>query len=218
MGAVFAALFGFLIYVFSVLHKDQWLMIANENSILEQATALLFALVGVGMVFIFIKTKLKMHFIFFALMFLASMREMDWHRAWTTDSILKLKFYVSDMTPVYEKIIGFIVIIFLLYALTQLIKRAVPWFRKLLHCDQTAWAIGFGLGFLILGKIIDSMARLLPFLAQFHKDHREFLMLVEESFELTGAIFFVAVVLLIFKSSQRLPQARQQSIHPDHHA
>lgn len=134
-----------------------------------------------------------------ALMALASMREMDLHKEWTTDSILKSRFYLDSNTPDIEKLIGGLVILFLVYAVWQLIKR-VPQFVASIWCFvPTAWAIGMGLGLLVVAKGIDSMKRILPFMVEFHTENRAFLGVIEESFEMTGALFFMVFVVMRLK-------------------
>ena len=63
----------------------------------------------------FIKHRVNLRFVLALGMSLAAMRELDWHKAWTTDSVLKSRFYLSDVTPIYEKVIGGGVILLLLY-------------------------------------------------------------------------------------------------------
>lgn len=192
----------FLGYGFFYSNDFLWIEFSNEGGFVETATAFLFGMAGLLGFAFWIKGRKKSDFIFASLMILAAMRELDLHREWTTDSILKSRFYISPETPLFEKIIGGVVILFLIYAVFFLVKQLPSWIKKLWGFHPQSWAILLGLGMLVSGKIIDSMARILPFLSEFHADNRDFLGLAEESFELTGALFFLIFCLLNIKSNR----------------
>jgi len=196
---ILIALAGGLYYIFHHLPESQWAQLTMEHGAVEMATAILFAIAAfLGMVQ-FIKITAKMDFVFMALMALAGAREMDWHKEWTTQSILKSRFYVDPNTPALEKIIGGLIILFLIYAAWQLIKRVPQFIASVWHFIPNAWAVGLGLGMLVTAKTLDSMARIMPFMAEFHADNRAFLGVIEESFEMTGALFFVVLVFMRLK-------------------
>lgn len=196
---ILACLSGFLYYAFTHAEQSQLLSYSAESGAIELSTAIIFILAAfIGLVQ-FIKTNAKIDFIFMVLMAFAAAREMDWHKEWTTDSILKSRFYIESSTPMIEKIIGGLVIAFLIYALWQLMKRVPLFVANLWHFAPRAWAIGFGLGALTIAKILDSMERIIPPLAQFHDDHYELISVVEESLEITGALFFILYAILNLK-------------------
>lgn len=193
-----ATCFG-LIYVFLYLDKELLPALSAEHGALEMLTAILFGVAGFLGFLHFLKNKTKLNFIFFSLMALAAAREMDWHKEWTTDSILKSRFYLDITTPILEKIIGGIVVIFLIYAAFELVKNFPKFIRNIWNFQAKSWAIAMGLGFLVCAKTLDSMARLFPILAEFHSENRFFLGFVEETFELTGALFFILFALICIK-------------------
>ncbi len=196
---IFAALAGGLYYIFNFLPESQWLSIASEQGAFEMLSAILFGIAAFLGLVVFIKTQSKMDFIFMMLMGLACARELDLHKEWTTQSILKSRFYIDPNTPALEKIIGVIVILFLVYSAWQLIKRVPQFIASVWHFVPTAWAIGLGLGMITIAKLLDSMKRVLPFMAEFHTDNRAFLGVIEESMELSGAIFFLIYVMMRLK-------------------
>ena len=189
-------LFLFLGYAFYFLNEPQWADLGSETGAFERLSAIVFVIIGGLGLMLFNKTRKKIDLIFVGLMFAAAAREADLHRVWTTDSILKLRFYTGDASPIHEKIIGGIVIAFLLYAAWQLLKHVPHFFYSLKNKIYEAWAIFFALGFLTVAKMIDAMARLFPFMTDFHNENRLFLTVVEESFEMTGALFFLGYIIL----------------------
>lgn len=146
---------GFLYYVFYHVDESQWRVLSAENAEIEMSTAILFGVVAFLGLIQFLKTKGKMDFVFMALMALAGAREMDWHKEWTTDSILKSRFYLDPNVPEIEKLIGGVVILFLIYVAFQLIKRVPLFIGNLWAFSSHAWAIGMGLGLLVVAKTLD---------------------------------------------------------------
>lgn len=140
-----------------------------------------------------------MNFIFFTLMAMAGAREMDWHKEWTSQSILKSRFYTDENTGDLEKTIGVVVIVFLLYAAFQLIKRVPLFISNLWTFHSTAWGVAMGLGALTIAKGMDSLARLAPSLETFKNENYAYMNLLEESLELAGALFFISVIIMMMK-------------------
>jgi len=188
-----------LLFIFTAIPQSDWETITAEHNPLEMTTAIAYIIAAIIGLLVFVKDKSQMHFITFALMVLATGREMDLHKEWTTDSILKSRFYIDPATPIIEKIIGGIVILFLVYAVITLVRRTPRFIMMLWQLSALAWSIALGLGLLTIAKTMDSMARLFPFLADFHAHHRDFLNVIEETLELGGALFFVVMVIILIK-------------------
>ena len=185
-----------LYYLFHHVPESRWIDLTSEHGLVELPTAIMFGIAAFFGAFQTIRTTGKMDVIFMVLMAMGGAREMDWHKEWTTDSILKSRFYLDANTPVIEKIIGAIIIIFLVYAAWQLLKRIPQFIAAIWHFSAKAWSIAMGLGMLVMAKTLDSMARLFPFMAEFHGEHRAFLGVVEETMELSGAVFFVIYAVM----------------------
>tara|TARA_B100001750_G_scaffold248420_1_gene279305 strand:+ start:1470 stop:2102 length:633 start_codon:yes stop_codon:yes gene_type:complete len=184
---------GFLWYAYVFLNPAQWIAMSAENQLIEDGTALAFGIAAGLAFFVFLKRKTKIWVYFSSLMALAAAREMDLHKEWTSDSILKSNFYLKEGAGIGERIIGFLVILLLLFLAYQMIRRVPEWIASLWKFQSTAWAIGMGLGALTVAKCLDSMVRWFPFIADFKINNGSFLGLMEESLEMVGAAFFISV-------------------------
>jgi hypothetical protein len=198
MPAVFSALvltIVFLAYELSTLNAQAWQSLSQEGQFLEWGSALAFAGASLLAFIAFIRKTDSLRLYFSLAMAFAAMRELDWHKAFTSDSILKSNFYESSTTPLAEKIIGGFIILTLIFLLYQFIKR-IPLLIKLVwNFYMQAWVIASALGLLVTAKLIDSMARWLPFLADFKTDNGAYLGLVEETLELTAASLFLLLAI-----------------------
>jgi uncharacterized membrane protein YbhN (UPF0104 family) len=88
------------------------------------------------------------------------LREMDFDTKFTTTGIFKLRFFTSATVPLFEKIIGVILVILLLYILFTLIHRHFKDFLLNLKKRNT---IGMGVlmtcGLLALSQSLDGLDR-----------------------------------------------------------
>ena len=183
-------------YAFIYFSETELIKFSSEGGTIEWLTAFIFGLVGVLALSIFYIKRNSLWLYFFLAMAFACMREMDLHKAWTTDSILKSNFYTDGTVPFVEKIIGGTVIFILLFTAFNLSKYIPYWVKSILHIKAKAWIIGFGLIFITIAKLIDSMARWLPILADFKADNSAFLGFTEENLEMAGAFLFLLVCLV----------------------
>lgn len=191
----------FLSFVFLQFDDKALEYLSFEGGFIEVATAVMFALTAFFALLIYWQKRHRLWLYFGLLMTLACMREMELHRAWTSDSILKSNFYLNADSIRLEVIAGLAVIILLLFLTYQMIRRVPQWLAALWRFKVEAWALGFALGFLTLAKTLDSMKRWFPSLTDFKDDNRAFLDVVEESFELTAVLFlfFICVMALARK-------------------
>ena len=196
---ILSALGGLAYYGFYHLEDDFVVNLPREDGLIEISTAICFVLAAFLGFVQFLKHSTKMNFVFFTLMALAGAREMDWHKEWTSQSILKSRFYTDANTGDLEKIIGVAVIVFLLYAVFQLVKRVPLFIANLWAFQSTSWGVAMGLGTLTIAKGMDSLARLAPSLEDFKNENYAYMNLMEESLELAGALFFISVVIMMMK-------------------
>lgn len=203
--AVILVTLGGLSYAHVQLSYEESLQLANEGSILETTTAIIFALTALLAFITLVKKQDKVWFCFGSLMVAATMRELDLHKAWTTDSIFKLRFYSGDAAPFYEKALGLLFVFILLLCLVQFIRHIPSWISNLMKFHPISLSIFLGLGTLGGGKTLDSMTRVLPFLADFHGQNRPLLRMLEEGLEMTSSFFFLLICLLalFFNTSQK---------------
>ena len=184
------------------MNEAQWATLGSEHGFFERVSAITFAIVGAFAFIIFAFRRYSLWLYFSLLMAMASMREMDLHKAWTSDSILKSRFYLDSGVPIEEKLIGAGVILLLIFIAVQMTRHIPFWLRSLWNFRARAWTIGFALGSLAVAKLLDSMARVIPPLAEFHAENRAFLTVIEESLEMAGALFFLTLCLMAIRTSR----------------
>ncbi len=181
------------------LSSEAFAVSLSEEGLWERLSAIIFVLgaclAGYGLY----HHRTKLQFAFMSLMALASLREMDMHKEWTTDSILKSRFYLSDVTPISEKMIGLVVIFFLMFSIYILILNVKKWMKLLLLQDVIAWGVFLGLGSIVAGKFLDSFSRLFPFMVDFKKENRFVFLSMEEGFEFIGASVFLVTAYLLLR-------------------
>lgn len=180
---------------------DYYLKISQEHGILEALSASLFACAGVFGVIRAVRLRTQLSFTFSLLMLMAAAREMDWHKAFTSDSILKTRFYLRAETPFYEKFVGLVCIALLIYCVWQLIKHSPEFIRRVLQLCPYASSVFLGLGMICTAKLLDSMDRILPFASNFKAQHHAYLTLIEESFEIAAAMIFFMLAAVLLKMS-----------------
>ena len=196
---ILCGLGGFLCYAFIDFSPSEWQALSDETSLLETGVVFVFLIAALFLAIRFIGTKGKMDFIFMMLMMMAAAREMSWHKEWTSDSILKSRFYLSPETPILEKIIGASVLLFLIYATFQLIKRVPIFITDLWRFHAESIGIAMAIGLLVIAKAIDSKDRL-PYVGDALSGYDGmYLRLIEESFEMASALFFVVVAVMMVK-------------------
>lgn len=197
---IFLCVFGVLVYSFFMHDDAQQVRISMEGGLLEVLSAGLFAVAGVFALIRFVRLRTQLSGTFAALLLLASAREMDLHKAFTSDSMLKSRFYSSAETPFFEKIIGALVIALLLYCVWTLLRQIPDFIRRLMRFCPYAISVFLGLGVITTAKMLDSLARILPFAAGFKEQHSAYLGLIEESFEMAGAVIFFMLALALLKT------------------
>jgi hypothetical protein len=188
---------GLGLLIATVFYNAQtWAYLAREFGLIENMTAIIFALTAIFASFLYFKAKHNIWIGFSFLMAIAAIREMDYHKQWTSDSIFKTNFYENPEFPIHEKIFGILVICALIYAVIKIGRFIPEWIRDLRHLSAYALSIFFGLGLLAFAKLLDGLKRYIPLMADFHINNKELLNMVEESFELASAFCFLCICLL----------------------
>jgi hypothetical protein len=96
------------------------------------------------------------------LLFLLGARELDWHKKFTTASILKLNYYFKMQVPAFERLIATAVVIFILIFTAYYIVRYVPPFlRNLRRREPSAITVCCALVALVFSKIMDRLVNIL---------------------------------------------------------
>jgi hypothetical protein len=179
----------------------------EEYGLIENLTAISFAMASGLALIIFIRQQKSIWACFSFLMCMACMRELDLHKYWTTDSILKSRFYLSVDTPFIEKIIGATVILSLILCGIYLLRHIPAFIINIREKQKTALAFLCACGLIVTSKFFDAMSRILPALKPFHKTHASFFKGTEESFELIAAVLFLSLCLLKIRQK---PLARHE--------
>lgn len=187
-----------LMMVLSIIYADIELirLVQEESRGIEALAAALFGLTACLSAVLAVIKRHSLWVYCAVAMAAAGAREMDLHKQWTSDSIFKINFYQDSDGALLEKLAGAFIILLLLIVLAGLIRHIPQWWRGLQHYSLQAWLVLFGLGALGAGKMLDSMARIFPFAADFHKQHRTYLGFTEESLELLGASMFLILCVV----------------------
>jgi len=198
------AIFSFLVFaiitaLFYVLSPDSLEWVLSEAGPFEIGSALLFFITAILGFYLFTKIKTKLSFSFGALMMIAGMRELDWHKKWTSDSILKSRFYLSEETPVIEKIFGIIFILTLTGTVVIVLKHIPKWISLLKQNDVISWGIFYAFGIMAFAKVIDGSDRLFSSLITKTENNYFQFSAVEEGLEFISASCFVLIAGLLIK-------------------
>jgi len=177
---------------------------AEEYGLIENLTAFSFAIASFFALIIFIKEKTLIWAVFSYLMSMAFMRELDLHKHWTTDSILKSRFYLNPETPMIEKVIGLFFILTLLLCIFFLLKSIPQFIQNIRQKQKPVFLVLSAFGLIATSKFFDAMARIIPSLKEFHTQNSLLLKMTEESLELVAADLFIFICILkiskIFKN------------------
>lgn len=142
----------------------------------------------------------------------AALRELDAHRAVTSDSILKSRFYVTPEYPLWEKLFGIAFILSLLFCIVKLAQRLPASLKALWQGVIHVQAIYVCLGLYTVAKIFDGFFRRFPGLSHLRDDYGVILLYAEESMEMIGAFFLMYAafyyVLHRCEQSARITAAR----------
>lgn len=169
--------------------------LAHEGGAIETLTAILFAGAGAFGLFTAWRTKQPGWSLFALFMVAAALREVDAHKAWTTMSIFKSRFYVSADVPVFEKICGALVIFALLYGAWRAARKLVPSLQAAITGVPHVLLIYTALAWLAVAKFLDAFFRLLPMLESHRTRIEHLLFFTEESLEMGAALLFVLAPL-----------------------
>lgn len=132
----------------------------KENGFVELATAFCYFVCAAMIVYKGGISYLKKYYYVFIVILSLMLRELDFHKKFTTMSLFKSRFYISDTVPLAEKIVGVIVVFLLLYLVVKMIHRHTA---ELLYGLKNNSIISFGIfvaGILLLSAFtLDGIAR-----------------------------------------------------------
>lgn len=132
--------------------------VIREGGIVQSMSALLWLVVAL---LVLVNGQTAKHLTLSSLPLFCGMRELDLHREWTTDSVLKSKYWLTDMAATNEKIMaGVVLIIFLILMLSALKFYMADFLIALRAREEFAVSIFFSLILLFISKIfLDGFTR-----------------------------------------------------------
>jgi hypothetical protein len=96
------------------------------------------------------------------LLFLLGARELDWHKKFTTASILKLNYYFKLQVPAAERLIALVIVIGILaFSFYYIARYLPPLIRRLRSGDAAAISVCCAVVILIFSKIMDRLVNIL---------------------------------------------------------
>ena len=146
-----------LSFIYEIHQYPLWI---KEGGVIETLSVVGYIIAGIVMI---VKGGsnyiIKYHYFFILVLFFA-MRELDFHKKFTTMGMFKSKFYLSSSVPVIEKLIGLMVVALLIYVVVKIIKTHGKDFLQKLKIFSPVH-LGVALIFLTLffAKAIDGLAR-----------------------------------------------------------
>lgn len=176
----------------------------NESGPIESASAISYL---ICMIFILLAGRaayLKSHFPLPLLMLLFALRELDFDKRFTVMGILKTRFYSSADVPLYQKLIGALVTILLIYLVGRLLTRYTRYFiTHFFKGEPVVIGTALSLGLLVVSKTLDGLARkLAPLDVHFTPATNHLLELLEENFELAAPIMMLLTFYVFFRQQR----------------
>lgn len=186
-----AALLVQLAVSFAVLDGAMMEEVSQEGRWIENMSVIfLFQAVALG-IYAARKSGDKGWYLYSYLALAAAWRELGGHKAFTSDSILKSRFYVTPEFPLWEKLLGAAFILSLLYCIVQLLRKFIPSLKALWQGVVHVQAIYACLGLYTVAKVLDGFFRRFPSLSHLRDDYGSMMLYAEESMEMFGAFFLM---------------------------
>lgn len=148
----------------------------------------------------------KYHY-FLMILFMFTLRELDFDKRFTEIGILKSKFLVSDQVPILQKVIGGLVLLILIYAVARtLYHHFMPLLKSVLKPEAYMVGIYLGIGCVVASKTLDGLERKLHGvgfeISNWFTQHASH---IEEVLEMFIAVFF----FIAFKLYAQTPKSYQ---------
>jgi hypothetical protein len=129
----------------------------KEGGVIESASVLIYFL---SIAYIVCKRRVLQLKHFFILIIFFMLRELDFHKRFTTMGIFKIKFFISAEVPLVEKYIGIMVILLLLYtAVSMVLRYKNDFYAGIRKRSAVSFGIVLVSAFMVLAKSIDGLGR-----------------------------------------------------------
>lgn len=182
-------------------------ILVKEDGIVETLTAISYVAAAVLLLWQ-TATRHRERWSLFVVVACMGMREMDFHKRFTTMSIFKSRFFSSSEVPMHEKVVGVLVTLALLACIFMMLKRwFLPFIKGLRQRNGIAWSV-FGAAALLgtIKTVLDGLARKLePLGIEVSESVCQVSGSAEEVFELVAAMLLlvaVAAAVRVSASSQ----------------
>lgn len=178
--------------------------LVRESGSIETASAIFYLVAIVLFVILFGVKVTRNNWYMPAAMLALALRELDAHKAFTTMSVFKSRFYLSSDVPMFEKLIGLTVIGLLVYMAYLLISRHLADFIvRLRRFDPTAIAVFLAFACAGVAKTLDGIGRkLADFNITVTQEYRDIFLVFEETLEFGIGIFFIYALFTYAKLSR----------------
>lgn len=198
----FIAIILMLSFIYDVYKYPLWL---KEGGIIETLSVIGYF---VAALLILLKGKwpyIKQYHYFFILIIMFGLRELDFHKKFTTMGMFKSKFYLSDAVPMSEKLIGLLVISLILYIFIKIIKNhSKDFFSQIKKISPVH--IGVLITFMVLffSKAIDGLARKLGQLdIVIEQQTSTNFEVIEEVLEMGVPLLIIATLFIYFSNEKK---------------
>jgi len=197
VGLLLAALFA-LHFVLDTPGRD---LLLKEGGLVETVSAISYFLCAALMIAGGGRLFLAKHYPLVALVVLFGLREMDFDKKFTTLGIFKSKFFFSHAVPLHEKLIGALVVGFVIFIVIQALRGRLRdlWIGCL---DRSTIALGVVLagGFMVISKTLDGLARKLKGIGiQLSSETSIHTSALEEILEMGIPLILILTTLAYFK-------------------
>jgi len=205
------AIFLTLSFIYDVHQYPLWI---KEGGIIETLSAIGYF---VAALLILLKGKwayIKQYHYFFMLIIMFGLRELDFHKKFTTMGMFKSKFYLSSDVPMSEKFIGLLVVLLLLYIIITIFRNHSKGLWSKIKTFSPVH-VGVLIIFMVLffSKAIDGLSRKLGQLniviEQQTSDNFE---VIEEVLEM-GIPLLIIATLIIYFSREQYEKLKNASSH-----
>lgn len=195
-----------MILILSLIYDIQkYPFLIKEGGVIETLSAIGYFIAALLML---IKGKwsyVKKYHYFFIAVILFGLRELDFDKRFTTIGIFKIKDYLNNNMPVYEKLIGLLVILLILYCVVAIIiNHSKSYFPQIKAFSTVHIGVFVTILLLLFTKSIDGFGRKVKsFNIVIDAQTSTYLGVIEEVLEL-GIPLFIIITLLSYYSNENM--------------
>lgn len=157
------------VILWAVLPSADMLKFVEENGTVETLTLVCYVIAILVVIFGAIQARFSTKLATVIMLAYMFMREADWHKAVSSESILKIKFWLNGNIPVSDKLLAIAILIPVAWMLVYFIwNYTKPFWRALSNGEGYAISILMFLVTLVTSKVLDRSLNMLTELYQLH--------------------------------------------------